>query len=41
MINGDNVLGGNCRRAVWEMAVSYVLAVSRLAFGYRKILTIA
>jgi hypothetical protein len=41
MINGGNVPGGNCHRAVWEMAVTCALAVSRLAFGWRKILTIA
>ena len=41
MINGGKVLGGNCRRAVWEMAVTCALAVSRLAFGCRKIVTIA
>src|SRR5580692_10165532 len=41
MINGGKVPGGNWRRIVWETAATCAFAVSRLAPGCRKILTIA
>jgi len=41
MMSGGSEPGGNCRSAVWEIAVIWALAVSRRAFGCRKTLMMA
>ena len=40
-MSGGWVPAGSCRRIVWDTAVIWALAVSRLAFGCRKIFTMA